>query len=394
MLYLHGVTVALSDLSHVVAKAKCQCRTNPVQVIQQCLSQIFKMSHLQTSILLNHFIPVVDECQGETSPHSLPSFASRLWMRFLPYNSYLSLLLLLSMVTPHKYSLGMMLYGRQTGIRRTTLRLFTNNTRKLLRPLYSSVSVQSPRKSWLHRQYSTRASGGPKKTSWYPIPIYVGIGWIACVHLAHKLQQRTRESEDGSRGMIAIVDGPLHVRVYASLPLRFLSRLWGNVHSVNVPTILRRPLYLFYSYVTGCNIDEMEQPNLEEYPNLAAFFYRTLKPGLRVMDRDAAVVSPADGRVLNFGVVEDDRIEQVKGITYSLDAFLGYNPEAKHTPPGHSYVARPGYALHSVVIYLAPGDYHRFHSPTEWKVKRIRHFAGFLNLTKVNCFQFLPGWPT
>ncbi|KAF8176510.1 hypothetical protein BJ912DRAFT_930720 [Pholiota molesta] len=34
-------------------------------------------------------------------------------------------------------------------------------------------------------------------------------------------------------------------------------------------------------------------------------------------------VSPADGTVLHFGQLTDSRVEQVKGITYSLDTLLG-----------------------------------------------------------------------
>ena len=34
--------------------------------------------------------------------------------------------------------------------------------------------------------------------------------------------------------------------------------------------------------------------------------------------------------------------------------------------------------LYQCVIYLAPGDYHGFHSPTDWKVKLRRHFEGYL----------------
>jgi len=39
---------------------------------------------------------------------------------------------------------------------------------------------------------------------------------------------------------------------------------------------------------------------------------------------------------------------------------------------------RPGNKLFFSVIYLAPGDYHRFHSPTAWVVEKRRHFVGEL----------------
>lgn len=60
-------------------------------------------------------------------------------------------------------------------------------------------------------------------------------------------------------------------------------------------------------------------------------------------------------------------IEQVKGVSYSLQAFLGSKPE-EH--------AEQSKKLHYVVVYLAPGDYHRFHSPTSWSINELRHFPG------------------
>lgn len=39
-------------------------------------------------------------------------------------------------------------------------------------------------------------------------------------------------------------------------------------------------------------------------------------------------------------------------------------------------VTQEGNELYHCVIYLAPGDYHRFHSPTDWTVCHRRHFPG------------------
>jgi phosphatidylserine decarboxylase len=119
----------------------------------------------------------------------------------------------------------------------------------------------------------------------------------------------------------------------------------------------------------------MVDADLTHYENLGQFFYRQIQlDRFRTIDPKAALVSPSDGKVLHFGRVEGDEIEQVKGVTYSLNALLGPHPKSK-SPQDH-YLPKKGNDLFFAVVYLAPGDYHRFHSPVEWKVDIMRHFAG------------------
>ena len=122
----------------------------------------------------------------------------------------------------------------------------------------------------------------------------------------------------------------LQVHVAAALPLRSMSRLWGSFNSLVIPEALRPYGYKLYSWFFGCNLEEMKNPDLYAYPNLSAFFYRELKDGARPI-ADAPLVSPADGKVLHFGTVHGESIEQIKGVTYNLDALLGNDEKSADT---------------------------------------------------------------
>ena len=178
-----------------------------------------------------------------------------------------------------------------------------------------------------------------------------------------------------------------------------------------------------------------------------------------------------------MGMIEDGQVEQVKGMTYTLDALLGTDPPSisnrsapapgpkkdaqgsmQHSIPkegeediirsdeefaqvnGISYTlpnlfsgpksqedtpamdasttpktsseaevradlalgdgsnkswfnptAKKDSALYYIVVYLAPGDYHRFHSPTSWVAEKRRHFAGELYSVSPYLQRTLPG---
>jgi phosphatidylserine decarboxylase len=63
-------------------------------------------------------------------------------------------------------------------------------------------------------------------------------------------------------------------------------------------------------------------------------------------------------------------LEQVKGVSYKLEDFIGARPAG--------FAAKAGRQLNTVVLYLSPGDYHHFHSATECSFVERRHFAGAL----------------
>lgn len=145
-----------------------------------------------------------------------------------------------------------------------------------------------------------------------------------------------------------------------------LSGLFGKLASIPLPRCLRGPYFRLYARRTGANLEEIEG-DLESFPSLRAFFTRKLRPGSRPISRND-FVSPVDGKVVVFGKVTSDRIEQIKGATYSRIDFLGEDDPLNTTKK----------SVFHIVIYLNPGDYHRLHSPCKFAIHGLRHFPGTL----------------
>lgn len=340
--------------------------------------------------------------------------------------------------------------------------------------------------------------------TWRPLPGYLIISLLAVLAFL-KGRERAENSriererrENGIQSGVHI-EGPWQVKVLGALPLRSISRLYGLLNSYELPVWFRVPGYHLYSLcacslcgfgdfltladsIFGVDISEADVQDLKQYKSLQEFFLRRLRPGVRPIS-DAAVVSPADGKVVNFGLIEERRVGSVKGMTvsllvlsegptladprvtqYSVDALLqglgssqpgtpqpatngngDGNGSPKHTRlsdsqfanindisysvhelmgegqvpasqvskdasieshpvqqggdsdskfnrdvkvassvmqgdfeslGGYTGVPRPGNKMFFAVVYLHPGDYHRFHSPVSWVVERRRHFAG------------------
>ncbi|KAI8510594.1 hypothetical protein Bbelb_115100 [Branchiostoma belcheri] len=182
----------------------------------------------------------------------------------------------------------------------------------------------------------------------------------------------------------------LQVYFYFFLPWRELSRLWGAIQSCVLPAWLRGPIVRLYCWLFGANLKEALVSDPSQYTCIQDFFTRQLRPNARPLDPVHRIVSPADGTVVHFGRVTNSQLEQVKGVTYSLERFLGrsnnnwglakgYEEEVGIDDYQNMILEHPDVnSLFHITIYLAPGDYHRFHSPADWEVLHRRHFPGAL----------------
>lgn len=118
----------------------------------------------------------------------------------------------------------------------------------------------------------------------------------------------------------------------------------------------------------GVDLTEAAEPDPRAYPTFNAFFTRALKPGARVADPDPqALLMPADGRISQLGPIQDGRIFQAKGQSFTAAELLG--DEAAAAPFANGLYA---------TVYLSPRDYHRVHMPWTGTLRETVHVPGRL----------------
>lgn len=148
------------------------------------------------------------------------------------------------------------------------------------------------------------------------------------------------------------------------VPKNHLSRTIGRLVHLPLPRPLARRLVHWFAKTYEIDTDAAAKP-MHEYPSIGHFFIRDLAEGLRPIESD--LVSPADAVLRNYGVIENGRIEQVKGKTYTLARFLADEANAKRYENGVYFN-----------FYLSPQDYHHVHSPVAGTIPRSVHIPGKL----------------
>jgi len=131
-----------------------------------------------------------------------------------------------------------------------------------------------------------------------------------------------------------------------------------------VPFLIRLYVKLFKVNMKECIL---ESPN--DYSTFCEFFTRKLKSGIHKIDNtENSVVSSCDGKITQFGKIEDDSILQVKGKQIKLDDLLSNDRKLKQEYTSGSFLT----------IYLSPKDYHRVHIPLPGKLMKTTHVPGRL----------------
>lgn len=152
------------------------------------------------------------------------------------------------------------------------------------------------------------------------------------------------------------------------VPQHALSRLVGNLAETENKAIKNWLIQRFINSY-GVNMAESLRKTPDEFRCFNDFFTRELEEGARKISSDVNhIVSPADGAISQLGDIENGRIFQAKGQSFTTGELLGGDHETA------ALFSRGKFAT----IYLSPKDYHRVHMPLDGKLISMSHVPGDL----------------
>ncbi|WP_093554773.1 archaetidylserine decarboxylase [Pseudoduganella namucuonensis] len=128
------------------------------------------------------------------------------------------------------------------------------------------------------------------------------------------------------------------------------------------------------------NMGEALNPDIASYHSFNEFFTRALRPDARPLAQ-ADFICPVDGRISQFGVIDDDQIFQAKGHKFTTTALVGGDRELAAKFQHGSFAN----------LYLSPRDYHRIHMPCDGKLTRMIYIPGELFSVNPTTARGIPG---
>ncbi len=157
------------------------------------------------------------------------------------------------------------------------------------------------------------------------------------------------------------------------LPKHALTRLVGLFAGAKLGGLTTLMIEQFIKHYQ-INTKEM-MGKIKDYKTFNAFFSRPLIPNARPINYNTdAVTYPVDGKISQFGKIEDKFLFQAKNHYYTTEALLADAKEAATFQNGDF-----------ITIYLSPKDYHRVHIPFDGTLDKMIHVPG--DLFSVNPFN-------
>jgi phosphatidylserine decarboxylase len=146
-----------------------------------------------------------------------------------------------------------------------------------------------------------------------------------------------------------------------------ISQYFGKFATKEFPRPIQKIINA--SYVKLMKLDLKEFKASKHYKSLNALFTRELELKREIDSSENIFISPCDSLITEAGKLNKDIALQIKGMEYSVEELLTYYCSSNFSKLENGEFMN---------FYLSPKDYHRYHSPIDFKLKKLIHVPGKL----------------
>ncbi|MCT7912120.1 phosphatidylserine decarboxylase [Arcobacter lacus] len=146
-----------------------------------------------------------------------------------------------------------------------------------------------------------------------------------------------------------------------------MSQYFGKFAKKEFPSPIQKIINLSYVKLMKLNMIEFKHPRY--YKSLNELFTRELIIKREIDKNKDSIISPTDSLITECGTLKEDIALQIKGMEYSVEELLTY-----YCSENFEKIKNGSF----MNFYLSPKDYHRYHAPCDFKLKKLIHVPGKL----------------
>lgn len=146
-----------------------------------------------------------------------------------------------------------------------------------------------------------------------------------------------------------------------------ISQYFGKFATKEFPSPIQR--FINNAYAKIMKLDLKEFKSAKHYKSLNELFTREFIIKREINGDKNIFISPTDSLITECGKLKDDIALQIKGMEYGVEELLTYYCSENFEK------IKDGEFMN---FYLSPKDYHRYHAPVDFKLKRLIHVPGKL----------------